>query len=275
MSVISLKAFLETRKNNIPRLEAEILLAHVLKKPRSYLYSHPEKILSSQQLQLIKHYLQRRIDGEPIAYILGEKEFWSLSLEVNKHTLIPRPDTELLVEQVLKIIPANMKKTIVDLGTGSGAVALALARECPNCLIVATDLSAEALQIAKRNAKRLGLNNIEFYQGEWCAALPPTLYDIILSNPPYIPENDPHLLQGDLRFEPQQALVAGKDGLNALRSIVPQAKNFLQAGGYLFFEHGYDQGEAVRKLLLQHEFTDIVTAKDWAGHDRVTFGKNS
>lgn len=279
MTIInSLKSILESTTLTLhnldnSRLEAELLLAYVLKQPRSYLYAHPEEVLSPQQLQLLTSYLQQRVNGKPIAYILGEKEFWSLPLIVNEHTLIPRPDTELLVEQVLKIIPKTAQKTVVDLGTGSGAIALAIAHERPNCRVLATDQSAQALQVAQLNAERLGVHNVEFYQGDWCAALPTKLYNIIVSNPPYIPEHDPHLQQGDLQFEPQSALIAGKDGLNAYRTIVAQAKDYLLPGGYLFFEHGYNQGEAVRALLQQYKFIHITTMIDLAQHERVTFGR--
>ncbi|HVV69858.1 MAG TPA: peptide chain release factor N(5)-glutamine methyltransferase [Gammaproteobacteria bacterium] len=255
-----------------PQFEAQLLLSRALKISRSSLLAFPERVIDAEQQKLIMQLVKRRVAGEPMAYILQEKEFWSLSLKVTADTLIPRPETELLVELALEILPANVTQTIADLGTGSGAVALALAKERPHWQLIATDQSSAALKIAQENATHLGLFNVSFHQGSWCAALPRHGFNAIVSNPPYIAEKDVHL-EGDLRFEPQNALVSGKEGLDALRIIIEEAGNFLSAEGWLLLEHGHTQGEAVRTLMQSSGFKDIRTHQDLAGLDRVTKGK--
>ena len=256
-----------------PRLEAELLLSHALKISRSILFAFPERLINPEHQQLIAQLIQRRVAGEPIAYILQEKEFWSLPLKVTADTLIPRPETELLVELVLQLLPPNQLQSVADLGTGSGAVALAIAKERPPWQLIATDQSAAALDVARQNAVRLELSNVNFYSGSWCAALPRRDLHAIVSNPPYIAEDDAHLSNGDLRFEPQSALVAGKEGLNALRVIIEEAGHFLLPGGWLLLEHGYNQAEAVMNLMRKAGFTHMRTQQDLAGLDRVTVGQ--
>jgi len=253
------------------RLEAELLLAESLGRQRSYLYTWPEKELSRQQLTMLDIFLARRVAGEPIAYMLGHREFWSLDLRVNPDVLIPRPETELLVELALAAFPAGTDIQAADLGTGSGAIAAALAHERPTWRIIATDLSAKALAVAQENFRRHGLKNIDGRHGYWFEALHrDERQQLIVSNPPYVEQTDPHLEQGDPRFEPRTALAAGPDGLDEIRQIVGQAPAHLQAGGRMMLEHGRLQGEAVRNLLLRAGFQDIRTHRDLAGHERVT-----
>lgn len=255
-------------------LEAEVLLAHVLNKPRDYLFAWPEAVLTESESEQFAAYLQRRCHKEPIAYITEHQEFWSLALRVSPATLIPRPETELIVELALKWIdPAKTNIKIADLGTGCGAIALALAKERPAWQVVATDFDHDALCIASHNAERLGLTTVAFYQGDWCAALPDSHYDMIISNPPYIAEQEWALYEDGLAFEPRSALVAGQDGLEAIRIIVPSARNYLQPGGLLLLEHGYSQGPAVRALLMADGYVDVETVVDLAGQERVTIGR--
>jgi release factor glutamine methyltransferase len=257
--------------SNTPRLDIELLLQQVLDKPRVYIYSHPEQCLTEQQLSFFNRLLARRVTGEPMAYITGHKEFWSLNLVVSPAVLIPRPDTELLVDLALKKYSANENLICADLGTGSGAIALALASERPNWEIIATDKFKEAIATARNNAQRLGIDNVEFYQGNWCRALPVKKYNLIISNPPYIAKNDPHL-KSDIKFEPKAALVAGADGLDAIRNIIAQAKTKLAPKGILMLEHGYNQAAMVGRLLADHGYVEINTHKDLSGHERVTVG---
>lgn len=255
--------------------ELELLLAKVLGVSRSYLYTHPinENTLTADQKNELNTYLQRREQGEPIAYILGAQGFWSLELEVNPHTLIPRPCTEILVELVLKYLPSEYPCQVIDLGTGSGAIALAIASECPDWQITASDKNPETLAVAKRNAERYKLTQVNFVLSDWFIQLPVKHFDAIISNPPYIKINDPHLTQGDLRFEPEQALVSGIDGLTALRKIIKESPKFLKPGGYLFLEHGFDQGEVVRNLMKEAGYTNIQQYRDLESHERVVVGK--
>jgi len=256
-----------------PRLDAELLLAAALERPRSYLHAWPERVPEPDRATRFLAWLNQRQAGEPIAYLLGRREFWSLELEVTPDTLIPRPETELLVELALERLPADRTRAFADLGTGSGAIALALAVERPRARIVATDLGPAALAVARRNARRLNIGNVEFREGDWCAPLASERFDLLVSNPPYIAATDPHWRQGDLRFEPAAALVAGEDGLDALRSIIAQAPAYLQAGGWLLLEHGYDQGEAVPNLLRQRGFVDVSDHRDAANLSRASAGR--
>jgi release factor glutamine methyltransferase len=245
-----------------PHLDAEILLAHVLEKPRSYLFAWPESLLTASQAQQFQQLLARRLHGEPIAHILGEKEFWSLTLSVTRDTLIPRPDTELLVERVLQQFPEEPAQTIADLGTGTGAIALAIAKERPGWQVVATDLYPATLRVAQYNAHQLAIENIQFYAGDWCAALPAQKFDILVSNPPYIAIGDPHLVSPALSYDPPQALISGKEGLDAIHCIIEQAPAYLMSGGWLFLEHGYNQALAVREKMEKTGYTQIVAHPD-------------
>lgn len=253
--------------------DAEILLAHAYEKNRSWLLAHDTDPVAGDVHASFQAMLQRRIAGEPVAYLTGHQGFWTLDLEVSPATLIPRPETELLVELALARIPPDVGARIADLGTGSGAVALAIARERRQARVVATDASTAALDVAQRNATSNSIANIEFRSGDWFAPLQGERFDIIASNPPYIAEGDPHLAQGDLRFEPSMALSCGPDGLEAIRKIVGQARAHLTAGGWLMLEHGWDQGDAVRILLADAAFTDIETVRDLADRDRVSLGR--
>ena len=254
------------------RLDAELLLAAALGKSRSFLHTWPERIVPSDAALKFASYLQRRRGGEPVAYILGQQGFWKLDLEVAPHTLIPRPDTELLVETALDLLPetpANM----LDLGTGSGAIALALASERPAWKVTAVDRVLEAVALAERNRVRLHLTNATVFSSHWFSALAGQRFNLIISNPPYIASSDPHLAEGDVRFEPESALVAGVDGLDDLRLIVAQAPQYLEAGGWLMLEHGYDQAEDVRALLLDQRFEEVHSRTDLGGHQRISLGR--
>ena len=254
------------------RLDAELLLAAVLGKSRSYLRTWPEHEPGAEQLAAFAALLERRRMGEPVAYILGHQGFWSLDLEVAPHTLIPRPDTELLVETALQLVPATPQR-VLDLGTGSGAIALALASERGGWQVTGVDRIAEAVALAERNRQRLKLGNAEFRQSSWFDGLASERFDLILSNPPYIAADDRHLGEGDVRFEPLSALVAGVDGLDDIRQIIALAPRHLQAGGWLLLEHGYDQAEAVRELLAAAGFTAVDSRRDLGGHQRISLGR--
>ncbi|MCP3753183.1 peptide chain release factor N(5)-glutamine methyltransferase [Pseudomonas sp. SBB6] len=256
------------------RLDIELLLAAAIGKSRSYLHTWPERIVSSEAALTFADYLQRRRAGEPVAYILGQQGFWNLDLEVAPHTLIPRPETELLVETALQLLPASAVK-LLDLGTGTGAIALALASERPQWQVTAVDRVLEAVALAERNRQRLQLNNVTVRSSHWFDALGGERYDLIISNPPYIAAADPHLVAGDVRFEPSSALVSGDDGLDDLRSIISQAPAHLLPGGWLLLEHGYDQAAAVRELLARHDFEQIESRLDLNGHERITLGRLS
>lgn len=259
----------------IDRVDAEWLLAHVLGRPRSWLFAHsgdPVPIAAAVRFATLS---ARRQAGEPVAYLTGTQGFWTLDLEVSPATLIPRPETERLVELALARIPPDAEVPIADLGTGSGAIALAIARERPRARVIATDASDAALAIARRNGLRNRIANVEFREGDWLAPLAGERCAVIASNPPYIAEGDPHLDQGDLRFEPTTALSSGTDGLDAIRRIVLDAPGHLVAGGWLLLEHGWDQGEPVRTLLVQGGFIEVETARDLEGRDRVSLGRTA
>ena len=256
-----------------PRLDAEVLLMHVTGLTRTALITHAQEPLLPEHDERLHMLLTRRARGEPIAYLTGRREFWSLDLCVTPDVLIPRPETELLVEQALAHIPEDAEWTVADLGTGSGAIALAIATERPHCRLIATDSSAAALAVARANATRLGIAKVEFRHGEWLKPLAGMRFDVIVSNPPYVRANDPHLTQGDVRFEPESALVAGTDGLDAIRRIAVDALSCLHPGGWLLLEHGYDQAKAVRALLEIHGYDAVASCRDTAGHERVTAGR--
>ena len=254
------------------RLDAELLLAAALGKPRSYLRTWPEHEPGAEQLTAFAALLERRRAGEPVAYILGHQGFWSLDLEVAPHTLIPRPDTELLVETAMALLPATPLKAL-DLGTGTGAIALALASERGGWKVTGVDRIAEAVALAERNRQRLKLGNAEFRLSSWFDTLAGERFGLIVSNPPYIAASDRHLGEGDVRFEPISALVAGADGLDDIRRIIDQAPQHLEAGGWLLLEHGYDQAEAVRGLLRAAGFAAVDSRRDLGGHERISLGQ--
>ena len=254
------------------RFDAEILMAFVLESTRSFLYANPELELPSKRADHFKKLIRQRAQGQPIAYLTGSCEFWSLPLRVNSSVLIPRPDTELLVETALEKIPAHADWRVADLGTGSGAIALAIASERKTCEIHATDISMAAIRVARENAIQLGINHIRFHRGSWSEALMGKFH-LVVCNPPYIDADDPHLQQGDLRFEPRKALTPGSDGLRAIRLISQLVKPVLVDGGWLMFEHGWDQGPATRETLEHTGFVNVTTLQDLAGHDRVTIGE--
>lgn len=261
------KAHLDSAK-----LDAEILLAKLLNKDRSYLFAFNDKELTDEEIATYLNWIDARSDHKPVAHILGERDFWSFSLTINQHTLIPRPDTEILVEQALLKLAKKPDASVLDLGTGSGAIAAAIASEFPQAKVTATDASAEALCVAKQNAEQLGLD-IKLIQGEWFRPLQRCeKFDLILSNPPYISEHDPHLKQGDLPYEPLTALVSGKDGLNDIRHIIHHAAEYLADNGWLMLEHGYDQGEVVKALLVEQGFEHTQIIQDLGGNDRVSLG---
>lgn len=251
------------------RLDTEVLLAHVLKKDRSYLYAWPEQQLSEQGLHDFQLLINERRDGKPIAYITGVQEFWSLLLKVNEATLIPRPETEQMVSHILQAHADINNLRLLDAGTGSGAIALALASEKPFWNIVASDNSVEALSVAKDNAKKQNLS-VSFFQNNWLSAITPESYDVIVSNPPYISVGDQHL--SALRYEPQTALVALDDGLADIKIIVQQAIIVLKHGGALYIEHGYQQGDAVQQIFWDSGFKHVACEKDYGGNDRFTYG---
>lgn len=254
------------------RADAEALLLHALGQPRSWLFAHADDALDMDVQTAFEALVARRVAGEPVAYLTGSRGFWTLELEVTPATLIPRPETELLVELALERLPHDAAIRVADLGTGSGAIALALASERPRARVIATDASADALAVARRNAQRLGIGNVRFEQGDWLAPLADERFALIVSNPPYIEAADPHLAQGDLRYEPATALASGADGLDDIRRIVAGASAHLDPGGWLLFEHGWNQGDAARALLRSAGYAQVFTAQDLEARDRVSGG---
>ena len=285
------KAVLEAALNldsGSARIEVQCLLQAVLRVNRAWLLTHPEQIPDAEQQARYTALFERRLRGEPIAYILGEREFYGLNFRVTPATLIPRPDTELLVESALQRIPsppaplpqvgeggrqAGRGLRVLDLGTGSGAIAFSIAHMRPDAEVTAVDASQGALDVARENAQRLNIGNVRLLRSDWFAALAGERFDLIVSNPPYIADGDAHLTQGDLRFEPRAALASGADGLDDIRRIVADAKEHLNTGGWLLFEHGYGQAERARELLLQEGYAEVFSAHDLAGIERVSGGK--
>lgn len=255
------------------RREAALLLRHVLDVSDAWLLTHARDAIDAARADTFRSLIERRGRGEPVAYLTGVRGFHTLDLQVTLDVLIPRPETELLVELALERLPPDYPVAVADLGTGSGAVALAIAKSRPLARVVATDASEAALRLAHANAGRLGLHNVEFVHGDWCAALGEARFDAVVSNPPYIAEGDRHLREGDLRFEPPAALASGKDGLDAIRIIVRDACAHLEDGGWLLLEHGFDQAGVVRGLLAGHGYLDVFTARDLGGHERVSGGR--
>jgi release factor glutamine methyltransferase len=258
------------------RLDIELLLCHVLQKNRTYLFTWPDKTLTAEQEKVFNDFFARRKSGEPIAHILGQREFWSLSLAVNNSTLIPRPDTEPLVELVLELFgddAAQQQRNCLDLGTGTGAIILAIASEKPHWQLVGVDKSVDAVALAEKNRSHLQFAHVKIQQSDWYAAIPTQQFDVIVSNPPYIDPQDPHLEQGDVRFEPRSALIADNQGLADLELIIQQSWNYLREQGWLLLEHGYDQGQTVRDFLTARGFTQVETRNDLGGNERVTLGR--
>lgn len=254
-----------------PEVDSQVLLSHIMNQSSTYLRMWPEKSLSALQQTLFHDYIAQRQTGMPVAYIIGQRGFWTLDLKVTDATLIPRPDTELLVSLALEKYQPNMR--IADLGTGSGAIALAVASECPKAQVYAMDYSAEAIVVADENAKRNQLNNVHFWQGSWLQAIKAKQFDLIISNPPYIESEDPHLSVGDVRFEPITALASGRDGLEDIRQITEQSVKCLRAGGWLMLEHGYHQSQQVQQILHDAGFQQISAFKDYGDNDRVVIGQ--
>ncbi|MFI0487901.1 MAG: peptide chain release factor N(5)-glutamine methyltransferase [Yersinia sp. (in: enterobacteria)] len=259
------------RHSDSPKRDAEILLSFVTGRARTYLLAFGETGLTAEQLPVLEELAQRREQGEPIAYLVGEREFWSLSLSVSPVTLIPRADTECLVEQALIHLPETPCR-ILDLGTGTGAIALALASERPDCAVIGVDIKTDAVVLARHNAEKLAINNLHFLPGSWFEPVNGR-FTLIASNPPYIDANDPHLKQGDVRYEPLSALVAPKEGMADLAAIIRQAPAYLLPSGWLVLEHGWQQAKAVQNLLKETGFSAVTTYKDYGNNDRVTLGQ--
>ena len=252
------------------RLDVAVLLAHALERDKTYLYTWPDRELTAAQQQVFESLLAQRQKGVPIAYLVGEKEFWSLPIKVSSDTLIPRPDTELLVQLGLELFDSDSPRTIADLGTGTGAIALALAHERSRWQVLGADISPQIVALAEQNRVAFQLMNLRFVVSDWCSALPKQAFDLILGNPPYIAADDPHLLCGDVRFEPKTALVSEEDGLHDIKCIATQAKDHLKLQGFLLLEHGCQQAQAVREILSAAGYSNMKTFQDLAGLDRAT-----
>jgi len=261
-----------------PSVDAKVLLAHVLNKTQTYLFTWPDKTISPIEQSQYEVAVKRRLSGEPVAYIIGQRDFWTLSLKTSPHTLIPRPDTEILVEQVLHWAHQRLKTApdipldICDLGTGTGAIALAVASELKDSKVIGVDFLLEAVTLATSNAKLNAISNATFKQSDWFSDLGDLRFDIIVSNPPYIEDTSPYLAQGDVRFEPKSALIACQYGLDDIKHNIKHAPQYLKAQGLLAFEHGFDQASRIQALLLEAGFSDVESVKDYGGNDRVTFG---
>jgi len=257
--------------SDTPRLDTELLIATVTSQSRTQLFAHSERELTSAENKQLEKYIKRRQAGEPIAYLIGYKEFWSLGFQVTSDVLIPRPDTEILIEWALQNLPENETCRIADLGTGSGAIAITLAYERINWIIDAVDNSKRALKIAQKNAQRHHVKNVNFHNGEWCKPLPYKHYHAVLANPPYISSDDSHLQQ--LKYEPQSALNGGEDGLDAIRVIAKEAKQYLAESGWLVVEHGYDQSERIVALMKEHGYCGVKDHLDLGGRPRMVVGR--
>jgi len=269
----ALREAIESLPDGMDRTDAEYLLAHVLEKPRVWLYAHADDELAPAHREVFRSLQARRKAGEPVAYLTGQRGFWSLDLKVNADTLIPRPETERLVELALAFLHPGRPAAVLDLGTGSGAVALAIASERPLSQVTAVDISPAALAVASANGRQLRLANVFFEHSDWFSSLGGRRFDVIVSNPPYIENDDVHLSLGDLRFEPRSALASGPDGLDDIRVIAAQAGQHLLPGGWLLLEHGWQQGAPVRALIEAAGFTEVQTEPDLEGRDRVSLGR--
>ena len=267
------QAISQLQMHDQPGLDAEVLLAHVLNKPRVYLHAWPEAELSqAQELQFLD-IIRQRAAGQPVAYLTGQREFWSMNFAVTPDSLIPRPETELLVERTLALLPENRTLRVADLGTGSGAIAIALAYERKHWRLYAIDRSLQCVKLAQRNARRLAVDNLCFINADWSNALADQCFDAIVANPPYIADHDPHLQQGDVCFEPASALTSGPQGLDDLRNLIKEAPRVLKPGGWIVLEHGMNQADSLHKLLNNIAFTNITTTPDLAGLERVSYAQ--
>ncbi|EMW1038758.1 peptide chain release factor N(5)-glutamine methyltransferase [Citrobacter freundii] len=266
------EAISQLQASESPRRDAEILLEFVTGKGRTFILAFGETVLTEAQRQRLDTLLERRQRGEPVAHLTGVREFWSLPLFVSPATLIPRPDTECLVEQALACLPASACR-ILDLGTGTGAIALALATERPDCAVTAVDRMPDAVALATRNKQHLAIDNVCVLQSDWFSALQGQQFDMIVSNPPYIDEQDPHLALGDVRFEPLSALVAGEQGMADIVHIIDESRHMLTPGGYLLLEHGWQQGQAVRDAYTHAGYQAVETCRDYGGNERITLGR--
>ncbi|UJP07407.1 MAG: peptide chain release factor N(5)-glutamine methyltransferase [Nitrosomonas sp.] len=273
MQPITISKALATACRDIDRIDARLLLQHVLDADHAFLLTHSDRILTAQQWDEFSHLIQRRMEGVPVAYLTGERDFYDLTLKVNAAVLIPRPETELLVELALQLIPPGQPWRILDLGTGSGAIALTIAKHRPRAQVTAVDLSPAAIAVCQSNAQNLHIQNLQFVIGSWFDELSGERFDLIVSNPPYVADNDPHLQQGDLRFEPAMALSAGDHGLSCISHIIDKAPDHLVNSGWLLLEHGYDQVSACRQLLQEKDFSNICSHPDLAGIMRVSGGQ--
>ncbi|OCA52326.1 peptide chain release factor N(5)-glutamine methyltransferase [Photorhabdus namnaonensis] len=266
------QAAIQLSASDSPKRDAEILLGFVTRHARTYLLAFGETQLASAQFSQLEALLARRVKGEPIAYITGEREFWSLPLNVSPATLIPRPDTECLVEKALERLSSTPCR-ILDLGTGTGAIALAIASERPDCRITGVDINPDAVMLAQGNAEKLKIQNVDFWVSDWFSSLNNQQFGMIVSNPPYIDETDPHLSQGDVRFEPDSALIAAKQGIADLNTIIDLSRHFLSPGGWLLLEHGWKQGNVVRSLFSESGYQQVATFQDYGGNERITLGQ--
>ena len=269
----TIAGLLAQARRRIDPADADLLLAHALGCSRTWLLAHGDDGIAAAEAARFTALVERRAAGEPVAYLTGSRGFWTLELAVTPATLVPRPETELLVELALERIPADAEARVADLGTGSGAIALAIAKERPRARVLATDAREAALEVARGNARRNRIGNVELRHGDWLAPLHGERFDLIASSPPYIALGDPHLDEGDLRFEPPSALSSGSDGLDAIRAIARASPAHLRAGGWLLLEHGWEQGGAVRALLHEAGFAEVATERDLEGRDRVTLGR--
>ncbi|MCW7549938.1 peptide chain release factor N(5)-glutamine methyltransferase [Photorhabdus sp. APURE] len=266
------QAAIQLSASDSPKRDAEILLGFVTHRSRTYILAFGETQLASEQFSQLEVLLARRVKGEPIAYITGEREFWSLPLNVSPATLIPRPDTECLVEKALERLSLAPCR-ILDLGTGTGAIALAIASERPDCRITGVDINPDAVMLAQSNAEKLKIQNVDFLLSDWFSSLNNQQFGMIVSNPPYIDEADPHLSQGDVRFEPDSALIAAKQGIADLNTIIDLSRHFLLSGGWLLLEHGWKQGNVVRSLFSESGYRQVATFQDYGGNERITLGQ--
>jgi len=257
-----------------PKLDSEVLMAHCLGKDRSYLLTWPEKQLNTEQMKCFKDLIQRRLQPQPVAYLVGEREFYSMQLTTTPATLVPRPETEMLVDKVIDLVKKLQSPLILELGTGTGAIPLAIKQQLAHCQIIATDIDSEALSVAKTNADKHELE-VEFIKSNWYQSCPQSYrFDVIVSNPPYIAAQDPYLCEGDLPAEPLQALSSGETGLEALQAIIEGATQYLKPKGWLVLEHGYDQQQSVSRLMVENSFKSVTTENDFNSLPRMTYGQS-